>query len=71
MVGTAYRAFARRQADFVEVGSKVVKPATVSSGRGDEDLQRHRRAARRHRDAILVEDGTAGRIWRTALVIIE
>ncbi len=53
MVGTAYRQPSPEAKNFVEVGSKVQVGRQGAARRGHEDLQRDRRAARRHRDGDL------------------
>ena len=72
MVGTAYLpGQSREPRPFVEVGSIVKVGRQVAAGRGDEDVQRHCCPAAPARSwRILVEDGSAGRIWRTSLLMI-
>ena len=66
MVGTAYRKPSPDAKTFVEIGSQGRGRRQGAPRRGDEDLQRHRRAARRHRHGDLRRGRHAGRVRRAA-----
>jgi acetyl-CoA carboxylase biotin carboxyl carrier protein len=66
MVGTAYLRPNPDAKAFVEIGARGFGRRQAPSHRGDEDLQRHRRAEVGRRHSHHRRRRTAGRIWRAS-----